>query len=147
MPYFFILPIYLGLFFLFLMIGVVLLFIPRLRKFSGYILSGTVGTFPGFVLLNILFWIVLVGIAALIKVSVGDLLDHEVVGASLGLGLILFIVVGLSLANIIGCSGGFLAGMWIYRFIQKRRAGKTPETDGLKVDPQEPASLKKKRGN
>lgn len=120
MPYFFILPIYAILVAAGLLLGLGFLCFERTRAFSGFILSGTFGTFPGFVIGNILFWAVFVGIAMLLKIPVEHFKDSDVVGGIAGLILLIVMVGGLVLANILGCISGFFAGCWTYAKVRER---------------------------
>ena len=67
MPYFIICPIYALLFTGLMLLSIVLLFIKRLRHWSSYIVLGTLGTIPGFIVGNILFWLLLFGVASLVQ--------------------------------------------------------------------------------
>ncbi len=120
MPYFFILPIYAILLAAGLLLGLGFLCFARTRPISGLILSGTFGTLPGFVIGNILFWAVFVGVAMLLKIPVEHFKDSDVAGGIAGFALIFFMIGGLALANVLGCVSGFFAGCWAYAKVRKR---------------------------
>ena len=120
MPYFFILPIYAILLAAGLLFGLGFLCFARTRSISGFILSGTFGTLPGFVIGNILFWAVFVGFAMLLKIPVEHFKDSDVAGGIAGLILLSVMVGGLALANVLGCVSGFFAGCWIYAKVRER---------------------------
>jgi hypothetical protein len=127
MPYFVICPIYAVLVVMGLLLGLGLLFFARTRRFSGFILSGTVGTFPGFVVGNLLFWAIFVGIAMLLKIPIEHFKDSQVVGGVAGILLIIVLVGGLAVANILGCGSGFLVGCWLFAKIKRRLSNESLE--------------------
>jgi ABC-type antimicrobial peptide transport system permease subunit len=122
MPYFFIFPVYVGLVSLGILAGLVLLFFQRTRSLSGYVFSGTAGTLPGFIIGNLLFWVLFIGVLRLLKGPIDRLPDTDFVRSLGGRILILMMIGGLALANILGCGIGFFSGCWIYRKIKKRKA-------------------------
>jgi len=122
MPYFSLCPVYIGLVGLGILGGIVLLFFQRIRPLSGYVLSGTAGTLPGFIIGNLLFWVLFIGVFRLFKGPVDRLPDSDFIRTLGGGILILFIIGGLALANILGCGFGFFSGCWIYRMIKKRKS-------------------------
>ncbi len=121
MPYFFILSVYIGLLSLGIIVGIILLFFQRTRSLSGYIFSGTAGTLPGFIIGNLLFWLLFIGALQLFKEPIHRLPDSDFVRTVGGGFLILLMMGGLALANILGCGLGFLSGCWIYGKIKKRK--------------------------
>jgi len=125
MPYFFIFPVYVGLVGLGILAGIILLFFQRTRPLSGYVFSGTAGTFPGFIIGNLLFWVLFIGVLRLFKGPIDRLPDSDFIRTLGGGILILIIIGGLALANILGCGFGFFSGCWIYRKIKKRKSNKS----------------------
>jgi hypothetical protein len=121
MPYFFICPIYVGLVGLGILGGIVLLFFQRTRPLSGYVLSGTAGTLPGFIIGNLLFWVLFIGVLRLFKGPIDRLPDSNFIRTLGGGILILIIIGGRALANILGCGFGFFSGCWIYRKIKNKK--------------------------
>jgi hypothetical protein len=95
MPYFVICPIYAVLVAAGLLPGLGLLCFARTRRYSGFVLCGTVGTFPGFVLGNLLFWAVFFGIAVLLKIPVEHFQSSHLVIGTAGIFLIIVLIVGL----------------------------------------------------
>jgi len=120
MPYFFIFPIYAILLAGGLLLGLGFLCFARTRPAAGFVLSGTFGTFPGFVIGNVLFWAVFVGATMLLKIPVEHFKDSDLAGVIAGIILIALMVGGLALANVLGCILGFFAGCWIYGKVRER---------------------------
>lgn len=122
MPYFIICPIYALLFIGLMLVSVVLLFIKRLRHWSSYVALGAVGTIPGFIIGNVLFWLLLFGVASVVQKPMQQISSSVLDGVA-AVGLVLFFVGGLAVANIGGCAAGFLGAVWIrYRFRRKDAA-------------------------
>ena len=111
-PYFFILPVYAMAIAVLAVIALALVCFKRHRRKGLMMLAGTFGTFPGFVVGNLLFWLVLVGIATVLKTPL-EKLSSDLVNGVVGVGLAIFVVVGLALANIVGCLAGFFGTIWI----------------------------------
>ena len=122
MPYFIICPIYALLVVGFMLLSLVLLFIKRLRHWSSYVALGTLGTIPGFVIGNVLFWLVLFGVASLIQKPMQQISSSVLDGVA-AVGVVLFFVGGLALANIGGCAAGFLGGVWLRSKFRRKNAG------------------------
>ena len=127
MPYFVICPIYAVLVASGLLLGLGLLCFARTRRYSGFVLCGTALTFPGFVLGNLLFWGVFVRIAVLLKIPVEHFQNSHLVVGTAGIFLIIVLIVGLAVANVRGCSSGFLVGCWLFAKIRKRLSKKSAQ--------------------
>lgn len=112
MPYFFILLVYALLFVSLIFLSVVLLFIKRLRHWSSYVALGAVGTFPGFVVGNFLFWLLLFELGPILQKPMQQV-SSSVIKDVVGIGMVLVSLGGLAVANIGGCVAGFLGGAWI----------------------------------
>lgn len=124
MPYFVIFPIYVALFAGGLLLGTALICFARTRRYAGFVISGTLGTLPTFIISNVLFWSAFVGIAILLKIPAEHFKDSHLVNAGAGILLIITLVGGLIVANLIGCISGFLAGCWFFAMLNKRWAVK-----------------------
>ena len=127
MPYFVICPIYAAFVVGGLLLGLGLACSARTRRFSGYVLCGTAGTLPGFVVGNLLFWWGFLGIAVLLKIPADHLPDSGLIKGIGGVFLIVVLVGGLVLANILGCCSGFLAGCWLFAKIRRRLSNKSAQ--------------------
>lgn len=126
MPYFVILPVYVMAVAVLAVIALALVCFERHRRKGLMMLAGTFGTFPGFVVGNLLFWLVIVGIAAIVKTPF-DKLSSDLVNGVVGVGLAIFVVVGLAVANIIGCLAGFFGMIWIIaKLFPKKTRPPTP---------------------
>jgi hypothetical protein len=124
MPYFIIFPIYVVLVVLGLLLGLGLLFIPRLRQYSGIVISGTIGTFPGFAIGNLLFWVIFIGIARILNIPIEHFKDSQAIVGSASIVLLIALIGGLAGANILGCGAGFIAGSWLFVKIRKKFSNK-----------------------
>ena len=82
MPYFIICPIYALLFVGLLLVSAVLFFIKSTRSWSSYIACGAAGTIPGFILGNILFWLVAWGLVNLMLKPIHQILSDIMNGAA-----------------------------------------------------------------
>ena len=122
MPYFIICPIYALLFVGLMLLSVVLLFIKPLRQWSSYLALGTLGTFPGFILGNVLFWLVAWGLLTILQKPAQQITSDIAKGAAAVTTVICF-VGGLAVANLVGCAAGFLGGVWIRSKFRRRNAG------------------------
>jgi hypothetical protein len=115
MPYFFILPAYVALLVGLIGAAVVARFVPRFQPASGYIVGGAVGTLFGFVIINVLVWVVGLFPAWLNqKVAFPDWLLHLTqyfVAATL--------LIGPFIGSAIGVFLGFAAGIY---FVFRRRS-------------------------
>jgi hypothetical protein len=120
MPYFFIGPIYAILLVGLFALSLVLFCFRRSRHLSSYVAVGALGTFPGFVVGNLLFWLVLFAVASIVKKPL-DQISSEVVHGVAAVGLVVFVVGGLAVANIGGCLAGFLAGVWVRRKLRRKK--------------------------
>ena len=127
MPYFVICPIYAVLVAGGLLLGLGLLCFAQTRRYSGFALCGTAGTFPGFVLGNLLFWAVFIGIAAFLRIPLEHFKDSSFVMYPAAIFLIIVLIVGLAVANILGCGSGFLAGCWVFAKIRRRFSKKSAQ--------------------
>jgi hypothetical protein len=125
MPYFVICPIYAALVAFGLLLGLGLLCSARTRRYAGFILSGTIGTFPGFIIANLLCWVVFFGVAVVLKIPMEHFKDSEIALGMAGIFLIIVLVGGLIVANILGCGSGFLAGCWLFAKIRRRLSNKS----------------------
>jgi len=121
MPYFFILPIYALLFGGLLMVSIALCFTKRFKHWSSYIAIGALGTFPGFIIGNILFWLVTWGLLTLFHKPMQQMTSDIAHGVET-VAVVIFFIGGLSLANIGGCIAGFLGGVWIRSKFSKKRS-------------------------
>ena len=114
MPYFFILPAYIVLLIGLIGAAVVARFVPRFQSASGYLFAGAVGTVLGFVIINVLVWIVgLFPAWVNQKVSLPEWLQHAsmyFVAAAL--------LIGPFIGSVIGVLLGFAAGLY---FVYRRR--------------------------
>jgi hypothetical protein len=124
MPYFFICPIYVLLVLGLLALAVGVRFTDKYRNYSGHIIFGVIGTFPGFVLGNVIFWALFVGSVLLLKKAPIDF-SGDVTKTAAALGLAGLFLGGLALANVVGCLGGFLVG-----FLFRSRTKKKLNQDG-----------------
>jgi len=106
MLYFIIFPIYALLFMGFLLLSVIVLFIKPLRQWSSYLVFGALGTLPGFVIGNILFWLIVWGLLSLLHESAQEITSDIAKAVA-----IICFVGGLAVTNIVGCTAGFLGGI------------------------------------
>ena len=113
MPYFFIGPLYVMLLVGLLVFALIARCIPRLQPYSGDLAVGALGTVPGFIIGNAVFWAVVVGAALLLKKPLDHATGAWKAGAAFGFAALF--VTGLVLANLAGCAVGFLGGVWIRR--------------------------------
>jgi hypothetical protein len=114
MPYFFILPAYVALFIALIVIAIITRFVARFRLASGYIVAGAIGTLIGFVIINIVVWIVgLFPVWLNQKVSLPDWLQQ--VSKFFVAGTLL---IGPFIGSAIGILLGFAAGFY---FVYRRR--------------------------
>ena len=120
MPYFFIIPIY-GLIFVgLLIISLGLRFIKQLRPFSSYVACGALGTFPGLIIGNVIFWLIAWGLFTLLQKPMQQVTSDIANGVE-AIAVVIFFVGGLAIANIGGCVVGFWGGVLIRsRFTRKR---------------------------
>jgi hypothetical protein len=119
----FIPAIYLTIFLAFFLLGGVIYFIPRLRKYSGYIWSGTAGTLPGILWYNILYSLFPLVLAfGFILYKRGDfLISNAIINSNIWGGIMIALIIGFILANIIGCGVGFIGGALLYKkYIRQR---------------------------
>lgn len=122
MLYFFICLIYALLFAGLMLVSLVLCFIKRLRQWSSYVACGALGTFPGFVLGNIVFWLVALGVLTLVQKSARQM-TSDIANDVAHLAAATFFVGGLAVANIGGCAAGFFGGAWIRSKYSRKNAG------------------------
>ena len=120
--YFFICPIYALLFAGLMPVSLVLCFIKHLRQWSSYVACGALGTFPGFVLGNIVFWLVALGVLTLVQKSVQHI-TSDIADDVAPFAIVLFLVGGLAVTNIGGCAAGFFGGVWIRSKYGRKNAG------------------------
>jgi hypothetical protein len=111
MPYFFILPVYFALFAGLLVISAMVRLWPAFRWVSSYLFYGALGTFPGILAGNFLFWSGLLGFVMLFR-HVPIAQAGEVVRNTVAVGFLAAAGIGLAIANFAGCASGFLAGLW-----------------------------------
>ena len=117
MPYFFICPIYLLLVLCLGTISIAAFFTPRFRHLSLPIAIGTIGTFPGLIIANVLFWVCFIGIAFILKQPFAQVEGALQTGKAIGLAILF--VIGLAAANLGGCVLGFISGLWLRQKIKK----------------------------
>jgi hypothetical protein len=122
MPYFIICPIYAVLFVGLILISLALLFIKELRHWSSYVACGAVGTIPGFILGNILFWVIALGVLQIFQKPMQQITSDIAVGAAT-ITVIIFFIGGLAIANIAGCAVGFVGGLWIRHKFRRKNTG------------------------
>ena len=122
MPYFIICPIYALIFVGLLLASAVLLFIKPLRRWSSYLAVGALGTFPGFILGNVIFWLVAWGLLTILQKPVLQL-TSDITNGVAAVATVFFFVGGLAVANIGGCAAGFLGGVWIRSKFKRKNAG------------------------
>jgi hypothetical protein len=122
MPYFIICPIYALVFVGLLLASAVLLFIKPLCRWSSYLAVGALGTFPGFILGNVIFWLVAWGLLTILQKPVLQLASDITNGAA-AVTTVIFFVGGLAVANIGGCAAGFFGGVWIRSKFKRKNAG------------------------
>ena len=118
MPYFIILPAYVALLLFLIVAAVVTRCVASWRAASGYIVGGTVGTLPGFIIANVI--VTLAGILPVLltqKISPPPWLQ-QVVAIIVGFILIL----GPFVASAIGVALGFAAGAFFVFRRRRRRA-------------------------
>jgi hypothetical protein len=121
-PYFFILPIYVLILLGLLLASGTLLLIKPLRHWSSFVAVGALGTLPGFVLGNLIFWLITWAVFSLLQRPFQQVASDVVKGVA-GVAGILFLMVGLALANIVGVIAGFLGGVWVRFRFQSGRPG------------------------
>lgn len=111
MPYFFILPVYFALFAGLLVISTLVRLWPAFRGISSYLFYGALGTFPGLLAGNFLFWSGLLGFVMLFRHVP---IEHagEAVRNTVAVGFLAAAGIGLAIANCAGCASGFVAGLW-----------------------------------
>jgi ABC-type antimicrobial peptide transport system permease subunit len=124
MPYFIICPVYALLVIALLLVATVLFFFKKFRFLSSYILCGTIGTFPGFVIGNVVFWLIVAGVATLLQKPMQQVTSDLAKGVAAG-GFILLFIGGLALANISGFVAGFFGGIWLRWKFSKRKSKMT----------------------
>ena len=122
MPYFIICPIYALLFVGLMLASLALLFIKRWRHWSSYVACGALGTFPGFVLGNASFWLVVWGLLTLVQKPVQQI-TSDIANGVAAVATVIFFVGGLAIANIGGCAAGFLGGVWMRSRFRGKDAG------------------------
>lgn len=122
MPYFFICPIYALLFAGLMPVSLVLCFIKHLRHWSSYIVCGALGTFPGVVLGNVVFWVHALGFLILVKKPV-QYITSDIADNVAPFAIVLFLVGGFAVTNIGGCAAGFFGGVWIRSKYGRKNAG------------------------
>lgn len=114
MPYFFILPVYAVLLVFLLIAAVVARCVEGWRPASGYIIGGTVGTLPGFIVANVI--VTLVGILPVLVAQHLTLPEWlQKAGAVIVAAILL---AGPFIASAIGVILGFVAGIF---FVFRRR--------------------------
>lgn len=109
MPYFFILPAYIALALALIVLGMVVRYIPRWQFASVYLLSGALGTLPGFLIANVI--VMLAGVIPVIlseKITLPHLLQQ--IGGFVVAGILL---IGPFIASAVGIAGGFFSGVYI----------------------------------
>jgi hypothetical protein len=112
MPYFIICPIYAAMFVGMLLLAVALAYTKQFRSCSSYLVAGALGTFPGFIIGNVLFWLVAWGLLTLLQKPLQQV-NSDIANGAAAVGLVVSFVGGLAVANVAGCAVGFLAGIWI----------------------------------
>lgn len=112
MPYFIICPIYAAIFVGLLLLAGVLAFTKQFRRWSSYLVAGALGTLPGFIVGNVMFWLAAIGVMAVLRKPL-DLVESELGSGTATVGLILFLGGGLVFANIAFCALGFMGGFWL----------------------------------
>jgi hypothetical protein len=122
MPYFIICPIYAVLFVGLLFVSCVLLFIKPLRRWSSYLAVGAVGTLPGFILGNVIFWLVTWGLLTIAHKPLQQL-SSDIANGVAAVVVVVFFVGGLAIANIGGCVVGFFGGVWLRAKLRRTNAG------------------------
>ena len=126
MPYFIICPIYAILFTGGIFLGLGFWVRPSTRPYSGIVLSGTLGTIPGFIVGNILFWAISIAILWLIYFPLKFLETalpeniFKIIELVVGIPGLIALAAGLLFANIIGCLAGFLAGCYLIDYMRQR---------------------------
>ena len=114
MPYFIILPAYVFLLLVLATAAIIARFVEKWRPASGYIVAGTVGTLPGFLIANVL--VTVIGLLPVIithNSSPPDWLHQTASVVSLGA-----LMIGPFLASAVGVLLGFAAGAY---FVFRRR--------------------------
>jgi len=124
MPYFIILPAYVVLLAALVVAATAARLVPSLRSTSGYIVGGTVGTLPGFIVSNVIVTLAgLLPVFAAQKVTLPEWVHQA--GAFLAVA-ILFI--GPFVASAAGVVLGFIAGVY---FVFRRRRRNEPPNPSL----------------
>jgi len=121
MPYFIICPIYALLFVGLMLASAVLLFIKPLRRWSSYLAAAALGTFPGFILGNVIFWLVAWGSLTILQ-KPRQQFTSDIATDVTALATLIFFVGGLAVANIGGVTAGFFGGVWIRSKFMRKKA-------------------------
>ena len=81
---------------------------------------GAVGTLPGFLVANLLFWVLLFAFAFLLKKPMDQIWQSEGRDPATHVFAVA-IVVGLACANFVGCASGFFVSVWLRRKLRVAR--------------------------
>ena len=122
MPYFFILPVYGTLLVMLALAAWLTRLSPQLRWASGYLIGGTIGTLPGFVLTN-----GIVTLAGILPALVAERCAlPECLRQACGILAAVTLMLGPFAASTAGIALGFLAGCGIVR--RRRRFARRPHS-------------------
>ncbi len=103
-----------------MIISLALLFIKPLRHWSSYIACGALGTFPGFFLGNVIFWLVAWGLLTLLQKPVQQF-TSDIAKGVVAVSVLITFFGGLAIANIGGCTAGFIGGIWIRSKFRRKK--------------------------
>ena len=93
-----------------------------LRPFSSYLAVGALGTIPGFIAANALFWVAVLAIAVILRVPFER--SSDIFKGIEAIGFAVFFGIGISIVNIFGCALGFGVGIWIRHKLKARKSNK-----------------------
>ena len=116
MLYFFILPVFVGLLIVLILAAIVTRFIPAWSRVSPYLFSGAIGFTIGFLVANIINF--LVGLAPGLILNSQDI--PETVRQVIGTISAFILFLGPVFASAIGAVVGFVLGIW-FAYEQRRK--------------------------
>lgn len=103
-----------------MLISLALLFIKPVRHWSSYIACGALGTFPGFALRKVIFWLIAWGLLTLLQKPLQQF-NADIANGVTAIAVLITFVGGLAIANIGGCAVGFIGGVWIHSKFRRKK--------------------------